>query len=372
VASDDREPRVHHHALLARRGGATAVAWSLLGQARARGLECGFSCEVLDGATGEALVAAPDALRAMVPDPALIHLHGSRDWAALLAGLAGRGGPTLATLHDCSLFTGGCPYPLDCRAHLAGCPAACPRGFPEADRAWALRRQALAALRPALAAPSRWLAREAEASLGLPVRVIPNGVAWPAAPPDKAAAKKALGLDPAARVVLFAAHGGLDAAYKAGGAWLALWERVAARVPAALGFMAGGQAMEARGRLALLPYLPSEKLLEFMAAADVLLYPTLADNHPLVVLEAMSRAAAVASCAVGGLPEQVREGETGLLLAPGRWDLLADAAAGLLAAPSRSRGLGLGAWESGRSRFGAERMGADYLKLYRSLSAQAS
>lgn len=366
------EPVICQHRVLQERGGAAAVAM-LLG----RGLEAlrapaAHSFEVRERAGGEGRELAPAEVGRQVPAAALLHLHGSRDWPALLAGLARRPGPVLLTLHDCAAFTGGCPYPLDCGSHRAGCPGDCARGFPKADLAWRARRELVHGLRPALVSPSRWLAREAEAAWGLEVRVIPNGVPWPDRAPDKAAARRAVGLDPAARVVLLAAHGGREAAYKAGDRWLWLWERLAALVPGLVGIMAGGGETRRQGNLLAFPYLPPERLAGFMAAADVFLYPTLADNHPLVVLEAQSRGCAVAAFAAGGAPEQVVHGATGLLVRPGDWDGLVRAAAGLLNTPGAARRLGRAAHGAGRERFSAERMADAYLGLYRELLAGSS
>lgn len=370
------EAAIHQHRVLQERGGAAAVARLL-----ARGLAdlrvpVDGSFEVREQDRGADHELASGEVAGLIPPGALLHVHGALDWPALLAGLARRPGPALLTLHDCAPFTGGCPYPLDCAAHRTGCPAACPRNFSAADLVWRAKREMARSLRPApvlgLVAPSRWLAQEAEAAWGLPVVVIPNGVPWPERVPDKAAAKRAAGLDPAARVALFAAHGGREAAYKAGDHWEWLWEQLQARVPNLAGIMAGGGKTERRGDLLAFPYLPPERLAAFMAAADVFVYPTLADNHPLVVLEAQSQGCAVAAFAAGGVPEQVEHQATGFLARPGDWEGLAAGAAGLLQSPGAARRLGRAAHAAGRERFSAERMVDDYLGLYRELLAGSS
>jgi glycosyltransferase involved in cell wall biosynthesis len=364
------EAAIHQHRVLQARGGAAAVARTLARDLAELRVPVAQSFEVREQAGGQGRELAAAEVGQEVSAVALLHLHGTLDWPVLLAGLARRPGPVLLTLHDCAAFTGGCPYPLDCAAHRAGCPESCPRGFPATGQSWQARRKLFQVLRPTLVSPSRWLAGEAEAALGLPVVVIPNGVAWPDRAPDKAAAKRAAGLDPRARVVLFAAHGGREAAYKAGNRWVWLWERLAAAVPGLAGIMAGGGKTERRGNLLAFPYLPPERLAGFMAAADLFVYPTLADNHPLVVLEAMSQGCAVAAFAAGGVPEQVSHDATGLLARPGDWEGLAVAAAGLLNTPSAVRRLGRAAHAAGRERFSAERMVDEYLGLYRELFAR--
>ena len=85
-----------------------------------------------------------------------------------------------------------------------------------------------------------------------------------------------------------------------------------------------------------LGYLSNKNLkILALSAADVFVNPTRAENFPLVVMESMACATAVVSFAVGGVPEMVRPGETGVLaepenpasLAKGIEDILSDRAA---------------------------------------------
>lgn len=54
-----------------------------------------------------------------------------------------------------------------------------------------------------------------------------------------------------------------------------------------------------------------KELAEWYSAADIFLYPSIADNCPLVVLEAMASALPVITFDTGGIPEMVRHIETG-------------------------------------------------------------
>jgi glycosyltransferase involved in cell wall biosynthesis len=71
-----------------------------------------------------------------------------------------------------------------------------------------------------------------------------------------------------------------------------------------------------------------------MQAADVFCLPSFAEGVPTVLMEAMASGLPVVGTYVGGVPELVEPGTSGLLVAPGRSDLLADALAGLAADPS--------------------------------------
>src|SRR5262249_52687662 len=66
------------------------------------------------------------------------------------------------------------------------------------------------------------------------------------------------------------------------------------------------------------------------SAADVFVAPTLADNLPYTVLEAMGCGTPVVASAVGGVSEQVDHGVSGYLVPPGRSDLLGEALVSLL------------------------------------------
>jgi glycosyltransferase involved in cell wall biosynthesis len=83
-----------------------------------------------------------------------------------------------------------------------------------------------------------------------------------------------------------------------------------------------------------------------LAAADVFVLPSWIEGLPLTVLEAMAAAKPVVATRVGGTPEAVVDGETGLLAEPGDVGALARAVDALLADPDLARRLG----EAGRLR----------------------
>jgi glycosyltransferase involved in cell wall biosynthesis len=71
----------------------------------------------------------------------------------------------------------------------------------------------------------------------------------------------------------------------------------------------------------------------WLAASDVLCLPSFMEGCPNVVLEALAMGRAVVATRVGGIPEIVRDGETGLLVPPRDPEALADALAQALARP---------------------------------------
>lgn len=353
-----------HHTGLEDSGGATRVARLIMEELVRRGVDTRLTFELAEKDDSSAIV--PENFGNELQPDQLAHIHCTGNWSAILHALPATR-QSVITMHDCELFTGGCPYPLGCDHVDASCADPCPRKFPEAEVARKDKHNLIEQLDPVLVAPSRWLARLAKTHLFRSVHIIPNGIPWPERPPRKAEARKMLGINPAARVALFVAHGGTGAAYKSGQDWRRLWEAVKARVPEALCFVVGGDTAGREGDLVIWPYVERHRLALLMGAADVLLYPTRADNHSLVVLEAMAQELCVLAYGVGGVPEQVLHGTTGLIVEPGDEAAFIDEAAVLLTSPVLTRDLGKAAFENGRQRFTAERMVDDYVKLYEQL-----
>jgi len=84
--------------------------------------------------------------------------------------------------------------------------------------------------------------------------------------------------------------------------------------------------------------------------AEAVVVPSFGEGFGMVALEAMERGRPVVASAVGGLPEIVDDGRTGVLVPPGDAGALAAALAGLAGNPARTAALG----EAGRARALAE------------------
>jgi glycosyltransferase involved in cell wall biosynthesis len=83
-----------------------------------------------------------------------------------------------------------------------------------------------------------------------------------------------------------------------------------------------------------------------LAGCDVFCLPSEMEGLPIVLLEAMAQGKPVVATRVGGTPELVVHGETGLLVPPGDVDALAAGLEQLLGDPERAQGMG----EAGRAR----------------------
>jgi glycosyltransferase involved in cell wall biosynthesis len=108
-----------------------------------------------------------------------------------------------------------------------------------------------------------------------------------------------------------------------------------------------------------------------LAQADVFVLPTRSEGMPLSVLEAMAAELPVVASAVGGVPELVRDGETGALVPPADPAALAHALAPLVADPDLRARLGRAGRERAEHRFSLQRFRAAHLDLYRASLARA-
>jgi glycosyltransferase involved in cell wall biosynthesis len=104
-----------------------------------------------------------------------------------------------------------------------------------------------------------------------------------------------------------------------------------------------------------------------LSAVSVAIMPSLNEALSNALLEAMAAGAAVVATRVGGTPEALIDGETGLLVPPADTVALAAAATHLLEAPDLARRLGLAARQSIERRFSIARMTEATERLYAEL-----
>jgi glycosyltransferase involved in cell wall biosynthesis len=107
-----------------------------------------------------------------------------------------------------------------------------------------------------------------------------------------------------------------------------------------------------------------------MAAADIVVHaPPVPDPFPGVVLEAMASGRAVVASRTGGIPEQITDAVTGILVKPASVDELAHAILRLLGNPELRARLGAVAQQAYRSRFGRGQHAAAVSEIYRRVLA---
>jgi glycosyltransferase involved in cell wall biosynthesis len=103
---------------------------------------------------------------------------------------------------------------------------------------------------------------------------------------------------------------------------------------------------------------------ELLAGAACLVLASDYEGCPLTVLEAMAAGLPVVATAVGGVPELVVEGKTGLLVPPRQPEPIASALETILASPERAWAFGAAGRERARLLFSRERMVSEIEVLY--------
>jgi glycosyltransferase involved in cell wall biosynthesis len=103
------------------------------------------------------------------------------------------------------------------------------------------------------------------------------------------------------------------------------------------------------------------------ASAAVLAQPSRQDNVPVVIAEAMAVGRPVVATRVGGIPDLVSDGVTGLLCPPEDPEALAKALVDILADSSRRAGLGLAARATARERFDRDAIASEHARIYFSM-----
>ena len=110
---------------------------------------------------------------------------------------------------------------------------------------------------------------------------------------------------------------------------------------------------------------------DYLQVADVGLFPSDMESFCLSLLEAMCFGCPSVARAVGGIPEVMVAGETGLLVPTGDADALARAVESLIQDAPRRAELGAAAQRRARERFSADAIVPRYEELYRRVCGMA-
>jgi glycosyltransferase involved in cell wall biosynthesis len=288
--------------------------------------------------------------------------------------------PVVWTLHDRWAATGKCLFPMDCERWLTGC-GECPQlgEWPVAERdrtafLWRWKRRLWAGARFHLVAPSRSLAAFVARSpllRHLPVEVIPNPVDADVFRPGRNDEERArLGIPADAFVVAFLSNVCLPR--KGFERLVAATEeaRAAGRVRLLVAAEAPSPSNELAGVVWAGARPAGDGVARLLRAADALCLPSLTENAPLVLLEASATGIPAVAFDVGGVPEIVENGRTGLLVRAGDDASLARSIDSLAADPARRRELGEAARALVLREFASPVVAARYAALYRRISVR--
>ena len=261
-------------------------------------------------------------LRRINPDMINVHnIHGA-GWSPEIITVCTAYAPVVWTLHDMWSFTGRCAYSYDCQKFLDGCDHLCPTkgeyphtSWRDIPASWMTREEILRENCDLIAVtPSRWLA--AEAGKGLwndhRIEVIPNGLPLEKyRPVTRDSARATLGINDDGPFILAAAQYLFE---RRKGGYLLL--ESLQRIDEELSIITFGMdkiRLSGTGNKKVhnLGFVPEEKKILALNAADVYVHPAEVDNLPNVVMEAIACGTPVVGFNTGGVPEMVRESETG-------------------------------------------------------------
>ncbi len=113
--------------------------------------------------------------------------------------------------------------------------------------------------------------------------------------------------------------------------------------------------------------LSMEDLFHELEAASALVLPSLEDNCPMVVLEAMAAGVPVVASRVGGIPEMICHAETGLLMDPLDPDDMRSTLSYVIEDPARAEAIGEAGKKYAASVHHPRVIAASHLRAYESL-----
>ncbi len=186
-------------------------------------------------------------------------------------------------------------------------------------------------------------------------------------------ARERLGLSPDTPLVLHvaASEGTGQYSERKGLRYLAaaFQSHVIPRVPGAVLAVAGEDSVPNHPWVRPIGKIAQSDLPVWLSAAHIFVSATLADNLPYTILEAMGCGRPVIASSIGGVPEQVIDGENGLLVPSRDSDALGKAVASLLLDPERRHAYGAASRRRAEALFAMSRFIADYESLFREMVA---
>ena len=285
----------------------------------------------------------------------VIHLHWVNQGMLslkVIRRILDSGKPVVWTMHDMWPATAICHLTLDCRRFESACQE-CPL-LPDggsandlAARVWRKKQQMLEGRNISFVACSQWLAGEARKSSllkGQHIESIPNPIDTHVySLGSKEEARRLLGLPVEGRIILFASqrvtnqYKGMDYLIEAC-RQLAVQHQHPKEHDDIMVAILGGHAEEVSGQLPFraypLGYINDERrIVAAYQAADVFVLPSLSENLPNTIMEAMACGVPCVGFRIGGIPEEIDHRENGYVanyrdskdLAQGIWWALSEA-----------------------------------------------
>jgi glycosyltransferase involved in cell wall biosynthesis len=268
-------------------------------------------------------------LRRKKADALIIHNIAGTGLTAKGISLLSNEFKVFVVLHDLNLITGGCANnTVGCERFKEGCYA-CPALFDEPRRQvdhsafiWKYKRESFAEGNITFIATSEWVGRLFKDHFRYTknkVVLVPNGVSKVFNFEQQNNARKKLGLPLDRKIILSASNGGKISPFRD---YEAL-KKVQSHFKDSLLISIGNPQEKITENIIELPYIRDKSLLNsYYAAADVFVYPTLAETAPLVLKEIAIAGGFFVSYDVGGVGETAQEGKFGYTCKRGDVDAL--------------------------------------------------
>ena len=313
--------------------------------------------------------------REIVPDIIHLHnIHGGYFQTNLLQKLS-KIAPVVWTFHDMFPITGHCAYSFECEKWKSGC-GNCERLdiYPsiKKDRTtplWDHKNNIFNSADFTIVTPSLWLKKCVEESFlkNKDIRLIYNGIDLKNfKKTDKSEARKALKLPENKKIILFSADGGVKNPFKGGEFVFQAFEKLKNRNDI-LFLNIGGESGQNSENWFDFGYVKETKIMAMLySAADIYLFPTLADNCPLTAIESLACGLPVVTFETGGVPEIVENNKSGFVVEYKNGEMLTSALEKLLNDDDLRERMAENAVQASK-KFSSERMALEYLQLYEEL-----
>ncbi len=108
------------------------------------------------------------------------------------------------------------------------------------------------------------------------------------------------------------------------------------------------------------------------ASLDIMVSASRQEGLPMAILEGMASSLPLIATPVGDVPTMVHDGQTGVMVPPENAALLASAIVTLLRNPAQRERLGAAARKLIEDEFSADRMTADYLRVYKEAASRGT
>ncbi|MBO9614043.1 MAG: glycosyltransferase family 4 protein [Dyadobacter sp.] len=265
----------------------------------------------------------------LVKQARIIHLHWINFGFLSLKSLEklfALGKPIVWTLHDMWAFTGGCHYNRGCERYLSHC-CYCPylKKPGEYDIAFAQfeKKQGLYKSAPVtFVSPSRWLdalVQKAGLTNGKPSLTIPNCIDTDFFKPgNRNEARRTFGLPADKKLLLFAGANTQDP--RKGYTYFQKAMQDPNLADTEVVILGKGKEEDFRNMPVKTHFLgkisDAYQMVQAYNAADMLIVPSLEDNLPNTVMEAMSCGTPAVGFDTGGIPEMIGHLESGFITAP--------------------------------------------------------